>query len=124
MRVPTIIPVLILYVLLCGCSAIEYNSTNSPKMVVVVERTPFYHNGPAQGNGPDMSLLKGDEVRVIRKEIGYSFVLLEDGQGGYIANDDLRPAPPEADVPKAKATPRSSAAAGSTNSTTSPPFRY
>ena len=80
--------------LFTACSSIEYNSTNSPKMVVVVERTPFYHNGPAQGNGPDLSLVKGDEVQVLRKELGFSFVRIFDGQNGYVANEALSPAPP------------------------------
>ena len=77
-----------------ACSSIEYNSTNSPRMVVVVERTPFYHNGPAQGNGPDLSLVKGDEVEVLRKELGFSFVRIYDGQNGYVANESLSLAPP------------------------------
>jgi len=80
--------------LVTACSSIEYNSTNSPKMVVVVERTPFYHNGPAQGNGPDLSLVKGDEVEVLRKELGFSFVRIYEGQNGYVANEALSPAPP------------------------------
>ena len=80
--------------LVSACSSIEYNSTNSPKMIVVVERAPFYHNGPAQGNGPDLSLVKGDEVEVLRKELGFSFVRIYDGQNGYVANEALSPAPP------------------------------
>jgi hypothetical protein len=89
-------------VLFTACSSIEYNSTNSPKMVVVVDRTPFYHNGPAQGNGPDLSLVKGDEVEVLRKELGFSFVRIYDGQNGYVANEALRPAPPSLQRPSQK----------------------
>jgi len=74
-----------------GCSSVEYNSTNSPKMVVSSERTPFFHNGPLQGNGADLLLAKGDEVEVLRKEIGYSYVRIYDAQYGYVANDDLSP---------------------------------
>jgi len=88
--------------LLAACSSIEYNSTNSPKMVVVVERTPFYHNGPAQGNGPDLSLVKGDEVEVLRKELGFSFVRIYDGQNGYLANESLGLAPASAQSTEAK----------------------
>ena len=88
--------------LLTACSSIEYNSTNSPKMVVVVERTPFYHNGPAQGNGPDLSLVKGEEVEVLRKELGFSFVRIYDGQNGYVANESLSPAPPSIQQPSKK----------------------
>jgi len=62
-------------------------------MVVVVERTPFYHNGPAQGGGPDLSLTKGDEVEVLRKELGFSFVRIYDGQNGYVSNESISPTP-------------------------------
>jgi len=124
--------------LLAACSSIEYNSTNSPRMVVSVDHTPFYHNGPLQGNGPDLSLAKGDEVDVLRKEIGYSFVLIYDGQNGYVANDDLKPVGSSQSAQPAKApqvTPSStpkpvasptaaSAAQATTNTPAKPGFRY
>ena len=108
--------------LVTGCGSIEYNSTNSPKMVVVVERTPFFHNGPAQGNGPDLSLIKGDEVEVLRKELGYSFVRIFDGQNGYVANEALKPV--ENAAPQAPAKPKPAAVRTSTNAATKPSFRY
>jgi hypothetical protein len=108
--------------LVTGCGSIEYNSTNSPKMVVVVERTPFFHNGPAQGNGPDLSLVKGDEVEVLRKELGYSFVRIFDGQNGYVANEALKPV--ETAAPQALAKPTPAAAPTSTNAPAKPSFRY
>lgn len=40
-----------------------------------------------------VALKKGDVVTVIRKEFAYSLVQLPDGQKGYVANDDLVPAP-------------------------------
>ncbi len=99
-------------------------------MVVVVERTPFFHNGPAQGNGPDLSLVKGDVVEVIRKEIGYSFVRIEDGQNGYVSNEALHLAPtPNQPVSQpapsaSKPSPTPEAKAGSTNQAVKPTFRY
>ena len=108
-----------------GCGSIEYNSSNSPKMVVVVERTPFFHNGPAQGNGPDLSLIKGDEVEVLRKELGYSFVRIFDGQNGYVANEALKPVQPAAPEASASAKPKPSKGRTSTNApSSSPSFRY
>ena len=86
--------------LISGCASVEYNATNSPKMVVSAERTLFFHNGPLQGNGADLSLAKGDEVEVLRKEIGYSYVRIYDGQNGYVANDDLSPATTSEATPK------------------------
>lgn len=108
--------------LITGCGSIEYNSTNSPRMVVVVERTPFFHNGPAQGNGPDLSLMKGDEVEVLRKELGYSFVRIFDGQNGYVANEALKPV--ETAAPQAPSKPKPAEAPTSTNAPTKPGFRY
>lgn len=105
-----------------GCGSIEYNSSNSPKMVVVVERTPFFHNGPAQGNGPDLSLMKGDEVEVLRKELGYSFVRIFDGQSGYVANEALKPL--ETPAPQAATKPKPTAVPTSTNAPVKPGFRY
>ena len=113
--------------LLAACSSIEYNSTNSPKMVVSVDHTPFYRNGPLQGNGPDLSLAKGDEVEVLRKEIGYSFVRIYDGQNGYVANEALKlsTAPQPADAPQATPSPTDvSAAQATTNTPAKPGFRY
>lgn len=97
-------------------------------MVVVVERTPFFHNGPAQGNGPDLSLVKGDVVEVLRKEIGYSFVRLEDGENGYVANEALKPTPPAPTIPaapvKGNPSPSSEPKTDSTNQVANPTFRY
>ena len=121
-----------------ACSSIEYNSTNSPKMVVSADHTPFYHNGPLQGNGPDLSLAKGDEIEVLRKEIGYSFVRIYDGQNGYVANDDLKPVASSqssqpANAPQATPSPTpkpvtsptaTKATSGTTNTPASPGFRY
>lgn len=108
--------------LVTGCGSIEYNSSNSPKMVVVVERTPFFHNGPAQGNGPDLSLMKGDEVEVLRKELGYSFVRIFDGQSGYVANEALKPL--ETPAPQAATKPKPTGVPTSTNAPAKPGFRY
>lgn len=116
---------------LSACSSIEYNSTNAPRMVVVVERTPFYMNGPAQGNGPDTSLVKGDVVQVLRKEIGYSYVRIEDGANGYVANEALkadtepRPAPKSKPSPSPETQPAPAAAQPAPAApTTEPSFRY
>lgn len=122
---------LVTMLLLAACSSIEYNSTNSPKMVVSVEHTPFYRNGPLQGNGPDLSLAKGDEVEVLRKEIGYSFVRIFDGRNGYVANDDLKPVGSSQSAQLAKApqatpspAPKPVASQATTNTPAKPGFRY
>ncbi len=64
-------------------------------MVVVTEYSPFYRLGPQQAGGPDLSLRVGERVMLLRKEFGYSRVKLDDKRVGYMANEDIQPAPPE-----------------------------
>ena len=80
---------------LSSCSSITYEPVARPHMVVSDERAPFFSKGPAQAKGPDLMIANGDEVVVLHKEFGYSFVQLEDGQTGYVANDSLVTAPPK-----------------------------
>jgi uncharacterized protein YgiM (DUF1202 family) len=113
--------------LLQGCAVEEYNSTNSPKMIVSADHTPFYRNGPAQGNGPDFSLNKGESVEVLRKEIGYSFVRLLEGDNGYVANEALTavtssPSATPANKPVTRQPPSTNSP--STNAIAKPGFRY
>lgn len=63
--------------------------------VIVTDFAQFFRLGPQQAGGADLSLRTGERVMLQRKEFGYSRVQLEDGQIGYIANEDLQPAPPE-----------------------------
>lgn len=72
-------------------------------MVVTVDYAQFFRLGPQQAGGADRSLRTNDRVMLLRKEFGYSRVQLEDNQVGYMANEDIRPAPPE---PKASASRR------------------
>lgn len=72
-------------------------------MVVTADYAQFFRLGPQQAGGADRSLRTNDRVMLLRKEFGYSRVQLEDNQVGYIANEDIRPAPPE---PKGSASRR------------------
>lgn len=67
-------------------------------VAVTRDGAPFYQYGPAQPTGPDHYLPKGEVVRCVRQESGFSQVELEMGQTGYIANrylaDAPAPAPP------------------------------
>ena len=56
--------------------------------------------GPQQITGPDAVLEKGTLVRMIRKAFGYSLVQTAEGnQLGWVANEDLGPAPETAANP-------------------------
>ncbi len=54
----------------------------------------MYRYGPAQGFGADFNLTKGQRVVMMRREYGYSRVMTDEGQSGYVATEDLVPAPP------------------------------
>lgn len=133
-RLRTILLVLSASQMLTACSSIEYPMEKAPRMLVLHDSTPFFLHGPAQGNGADRMLAKGDEVKALRKEFGYSFVQLGDGQKGFVANEELVVAPPESSpvahlssgaVPEEKTFPSLPAFETDTNVPLAPPgFRY
>jgi len=71
--------------------------------MVTTPQTPMFRYGPAQSFGPDFNLQQGQRVVMLRKEFGYSRVMTESGQTGYVATEDIVPAPPD---PKRKDTTR------------------
>ncbi len=79
-----------------GCKSLKGVQIGSPAgpYVVKVKQTAFYRYGPAQATGPDFNLNQGQPVTVLRRDFGFSRVTLEGGQVGFVANDDLMPAPP------------------------------
>lgn len=70
--------------LLPACKTIEAQSSVGSKMAVSQDGVPCFRH---------VTLKKGDVVTVLRKEFAYSLVQLPDGRKGYVANDDLVPAP-------------------------------
>ena len=64
-----------------------------PDMVVSNEYSLFFRLGPQQAGGADLSLRTNEKVMLLRKEFGYSRVQLENGLVGYMANEDIQPAP-------------------------------
>ena len=78
---------------LAGC---ETNSVPSgSRYVVAVPSAAFYKYGPAQTFGPDFTLSHDSEVTIIQHSEGLSHVRTSDGTGGYMYNEDLKPAPPK-----------------------------
>jgi hypothetical protein len=100
---------LILSVTGCETLPLEPSPNFVGNMVVSTEYAQFFRLGPQQAGGADLSLRNGKLVMLQGKEFGYSRVQLEDGQVGYMANEDLKPAPPE---PPRKRGLRSAAADG------------
>lgn len=79
------------------------------RFVVSAPFAEFYKKGPAQDVGfaqhtfdnylaqqyigPDFQLPKGAAVTMLKREVGYSKVVTDNGVAGYIANEKLAPAP-------------------------------
>lgn len=75
------------------------NESGQPLYVTKADFTPLYRSGPQQPGGPDQSLPKDTLVALLKKGFGYSRVQLEGGLDGYVATEDLTPAPPERVAP-------------------------
>lgn len=81
-------------VILSGCAATQtYTPETAPDYVMIRDYTPFYRLGPMQGR-PDASLPSGTRVKLLRQEMGFSLVQLSDSRTGYVANENMAPAPP------------------------------
>jgi hypothetical protein len=91
-------------------------------MVVATDYAQFFKLGPQQAGGADLSLRAGERAMLQRKEFGYSRVQLENGLVGYMANEDITPAPPpeKAKPGKRKAGSRSSGSSSGSRSRSAP----
>lgn len=78
----------------CGGKSRALRLSDSQVFAVTADSASFYRYGPQQGNGPDQFLPKDTLMTVIRPSFGYCKVQLLDGPEGYVASDDIRPAPP------------------------------
>lgn len=76
------------------------------QFLVSVPKSQFYKYGPAQAFGADFNLEKGQKVTMLKREFGYSRIQLADGQTGYVATEELTPAPPEPPPPRATPPPK------------------
>ena len=85
----------LLFVAGCETTPLEPSPNFMGDMVINTDYAQFFRLGPQQAGGADLSLRTGECVMLQRKEFGYSRVQLEDGQVGYMANEDITPAPPE-----------------------------
>ncbi len=68
--------------------------------MVIADFTPFYRLGPMQARGPDATLRAETRIKLLRKEMGYSLIQLEDSRTGYIPNESMVVAPPRPPEPK------------------------
>lgn len=85
--------------LMSGCGA--SNPAGSPQAgtvgpvhyIVTADTTSFYKLGPAQPGGPDLRLKKDQIVTLVEKRYGYSRIIDQDGDAGYVPTEDIAPAP-------------------------------
>lgn len=62
--------------------------------VVSVESAAFFRKGPQAGRDPDKTLVRDTLVKLIRPSFGYSKIeVASTGEQGYVASEELRPAP-------------------------------
>lgn len=86
----------------------------APEYVIVRDFSPFFRLGPQQPSGPDASLRVDTRVKLLRREMGYSLVQLEDSRTGYLANENMAPAPPRPPKPPEPPASASSRRSGRT----------
>ena len=93
--------------LLAACQTVPEGPTPDfvPDMVVSTDYALFFRLGPQQMGGADLSLRTNENVMLLRKEFGYSRVQLENGLVGYMANEDIQPAPEPPPDPERKRMP-------------------
>jgi len=77
-----------------GCAMETFAPETAPEYVAIRDFTPLYRFGPQQPGGPDVALKSGARVKLLRREMGYSFVQIEDKRTGYVANENIAVAPP------------------------------
>jgi hypothetical protein len=80
---------------LTGCAS-KPTGPKSGFYVVSATSAEFFKYGPAQSFGPDFVLKKGDRVTMLDRTWGFSRVMTENGVAGFVASEDLEPAPPSA----------------------------
>lgn len=85
---------------LVGCASESFDPKTAPEYIVIRDFTPFYTLGPQQARGPDVSLRADTRFKLLRREMGFSFIQLEDSRTGYVANESIAVAPPRPPAPK------------------------
>jgi hypothetical protein len=79
-----------------GCSALH--SVTAPKSaeklyVVTADLTAFYRYSPRQAGGPDKRIPHDTPVKLIRGSPTFCKIQLLSGEKGFVAHDDIAPAP-------------------------------
>jgi hypothetical protein len=81
-----------------GCTSTHKTSQSTRRdakiFAVTSDAAPFFRHGPRPGRDPDLKLAKDTLVKLIRPSFGFSKVqLVASGEQGYVASEDITPAP-------------------------------
>ena len=87
--------VLAVGLVVAGCSGGETFDRKSAPEYVTVKTTDFFVQGPMQP-GRAVQLPPQEFVKLLRRDLGFSIILLGDGRSGWVDSRNLRPAPPSA----------------------------
>ena len=91
---------------LAACTTAQ--SGAGSRYVVTAPRSQFYKYGPAQAFGADLVLPHGQKITMLETSFGFSKVMTDEGIAGYVASDEIEPAPPEPAAAKATPSPKPS----------------
>lgn len=80
-------------ILIAACAA--PTKSGGGRYIVSAPKASLYKYGPAQTYGPDFQLPIGTKLTVLESSWGFAKVVTDDGTTGYVATDELKPAPPE-----------------------------
>jgi hypothetical protein len=81
-----------------GCARLHAPSAQGAKAgaklyAVTADLTAFYRYSPRQAGGPDKRIPRDTPVKLIRGSPTFCKIELLSGEKGFVANDDIRPAP-------------------------------
>ena len=79
--------------LLAGCS--HELAPPGSRFQISTPNAQFFKYGPAQSFGADFVLPKGQRIIMLERAFGFSRVMTDDGITGWVASEDISPAPPE-----------------------------
>ena len=78
-----------------GCTPVQVYAPDQAPEYVTKRKVDFFPYGPQQPGPPEI-LERETFVKIQSWEPGYSKVTLGDGRSGYVANEEIRVAPPAA----------------------------
>jgi hypothetical protein len=105
MKLRRLLPIAAASLLTTSCESSKqpkiFSGTTNSWYSVAASQTPFYRHGPQQETGPTSTAPRFDHESDW-PSFGYVKVQLQDGENGYVANEDIRPAL----TPEPKRAPR------------------